>query len=160
MNLNHVALSVPDLDAACKFYQNVFGFRKIRSDKVHDRKVSPRGPIFRIYGETLKEVKVAYLSSGNGVGFELFQFVDPPYQPPESLASSMPFNYTRGGFYHVGVTVANVQETLHRMIELGGKQVGELIEVYDDIATYVKDPWGNIVELLSGSFEQMLANRI
>ena len=110
MNLNHVALSVPDLDAACKFYQSVFGFRKIRSDKVHDRKVSPRGPIFRIYGETLKEVKVAYLSSGNGVGFELFQFVDPPYQPPESLASSMPLNYTRGGFYHVGVTKPRSQE--------------------------------------------------
>jgi catechol 2,3-dioxygenase-like lactoylglutathione lyase family enzyme len=160
MNLNHVALSVPDLDAACKFYQSVFGFRKIKPDKLHDRKTSPRGPIFRIYGDQLKQVKVAYLSSGNGVGFELFQFIDPPYRSPESSDSSMPFDYTRGGLYHVGVTVPNVQETLHKMIKLGAKQVGELIEVYEDVATYVKDPWGNVVELLSGSFEQILANRI
>jgi catechol-2,3-dioxygenase len=99
------------------------------------------------------------LSCGNSVDFELFQFIDPPYQSSESPSTSMPFNYAGGGFYHVGITVPNVQETLSRMIELSAKQIGEPVQVYDDMAIYVKDPWGNIVELLSGSFRQLWANR-
>jgi catechol 2,3-dioxygenase-like lactoylglutathione lyase family enzyme len=71
INFNHIALSVPDLEAACHFYQTVFGFRKIRSDQVFDRAAEPDGPIFRIYGDKLKTVKLCLLSCGNGVGFEL-----------------------------------------------------------------------------------------
>ena len=31
-------------------------------------------PIFKIYGEKLNKVKIAWLSTGNSVGFEVFEF--------------------------------------------------------------------------------------
>ena len=68
----------------------MFGYRRIHSNTVSDRKDDPESAVFKIYGETLRRVKVAYLSTGNGVGFEIFEFVDSPYKKSDN------FDYTRG----------------------------------------------------------------
>jgi hypothetical protein len=87
-----------------------------------------------------------------------FQFVDPPHISAEAVDTETPFDYRRGGYYHIGLTVPNVPEVVKKMEKLGAKQVGELCEVGRDSIVYVKDPWGNMVELLSTSFESFLAN--
>jgi catechol 2,3-dioxygenase-like lactoylglutathione lyase family enzyme len=80
--VNHVAISVPDIEAAVKWYTEVLGFRKLRqSVRYSDRKVTPEANLFKIYGDRLQKVKIAFLTSGNGVGIELFQFIDPPMKP-------------------------------------------------------------------------------
>ena len=56
----------------------------------------PNGPIFKIYGNKLMKVKTAFLVGGNGVGVELFEFIDPP------LSTKANFDYTKGGFFHMG----------------------------------------------------------
>jgi len=43
--------------------------------------------------------------------------------------------------------------------ELGGKQIGETCDMYGEKALYLQDPWGNIIECLSCSFEQLMGNR-
>ncbi len=35
--INHVALKVTDLEAAIKFYENVFGFRQVRTGRSRGR---------------------------------------------------------------------------------------------------------------------------
>ena len=152
--INHIAISVPDLEAAASWYEEVFGFRRIRTDTSTARSATPAAPIFRIYGEQLNEVKIAYMSAGNGVGFELFQFVDPPYKKPEDG-----FNFARGGLFHFAVTVADIDAAEKLIQEKGGKIIGEGVEVYGAGALYASDPWGNVIECVTTSFEILLGNR-
>lgn len=155
MNLvfNHVGISVPNLEDAATWYIDVLGFRRIRPDTESDRNIEPNSAVFGIYGNSLQKVKMAYLSTGNGVGFEIFEFVDPTYKKPNE------FDYTRGGFFHVAITVADPDAMAQKVIEHGGKRIGETVELYGERALYLQDPWGNVLEFLSCSFHELMANR-
>ena len=149
-----MAISVPDLEAACNWYEEIFGFKRIRSDRMTIRAEDPEGAMFKIYDGKLQKVNIAWLSAGNGVAFEVFQFIDPPFVKPNE------FDYTRGGFFHIAITVPDPDAMAARVCEKGGKQIGKTVEMYDgERALYVQDPWGNIVECLSCSFEKLMANR-
>ncbi|KAF1847001.1 Glyoxalase/Bleomycin resistance protein/Dihydroxybiphenyl dioxygenase [Cucurbitaria berberidis CBS 394.84] len=160
--VNHIAISVPDCDSAVEWYAYVFGFKKIRSDKLINRSANADAPIFRLYGNTLQKVKIAYLSTGNNVGLEIFEFIDPPHQP---VASSSHFEYTRAGVFHICFTTPDVDEAMKRVLEKGGTQVGETVEVGKEVdgsiikVAYVKDPWGTVLEMMSCSFERLMANK-
>ncbi|KAF2660285.1 Glyoxalase/Bleomycin resistance protein/Dihydroxybiphenyl dioxygenase [Lophiostoma macrostomum CBS 122681] len=159
--LNHIALHVPDLEAAVDWYTKLFGFRRLRSAPVCcDRSTDPCAPIFRVYDSKLHKVKLAFLSTGSGIGFELFQFIDPPMSEPAS------FDYTRGGVFHVAVTDPDPEALCERVVKAGGKKIGETVtpascegEGEKQLALYCQDPWGNVIEACSCSFEKMMANR-
>ena len=46
---------------------------------------------------------MAFMSCGNGVGFEIFEFQDPAYQK----ASEFSTEFNHGGFFHIAITVAD-----------------------------------------------------
>lgn len=119
-----------------------------------ERDKTPDAAIFKIYGGELKRVRQIWLTFGNGTGLEIFEFIDPPFQ-----AGAKPFDYTRGGFFHVGITVADPKETARRACEQGATQIGETVDRFGETVLYLQDPWGSIVECLSCSFERLLANR-
>ncbi|KAH7139327.1 Glyoxalase/Bleomycin resistance protein/Dihydroxybiphenyl dioxygenase [Dendryphion nanum] len=151
---NHVAISVADCDAAVEWYGRVFGFKRLRGDRMTERTEMPDAPIFKIYDSKLHKVKVAWLGTGNSVGFEVFQFIDPGHEPKRE------FEYTRAGFFHIAVTTPDVDAMCKTVIENGGEQVGETVSMGgQERAAYVTDPWGNVVELLSCSFEALMANK-
>ena len=119
-------------------------------------------PIFRIYGDKLNKVKVAWLSTGNSVGFEIFEFIDPPTKSSDETNKTWTLEeqYQRGGFFHIAVTAPDPDAVADAACQDGAKRIGETITMYDgDKTLYLRDPWGNIVELLSCSFEQLMANR-
>jgi catechol-2,3-dioxygenase len=99
-------------------------------------------------------VKVAWLGTGNSVGFEVFEFIDPLHEKKPD------FEYNRSGFFHIAVTAPDVDEVCRRAVENGGYQVGETVDMGGgEKALYLSDPWGNVVECLSCSFESLLANK-
>ncbi|KAJ4290560.1 hypothetical protein N0V90_010777 [Kalmusia sp. IMI 367209] len=148
------AANAADCDAACDWYNKVFGFTRIRNDSIRDRAMGPSQPMFKIYPSTLQRVKVAWLSCGNSVGFEVFEFVDPPHEPAPQ------FEFARSGFFHICVTAPDVEEAVERAVKEGGKLVGETTALGPkEKAAYVSDPWGNVVEVLSCSFESLMANK-
>jgi hypothetical protein len=152
-------------------YGEVFGFRKIRSDVTTDRAETPNGPIFKIYPNLLNKVKIAWLSCGNGVGFEVFEFQDPAYKKARDFDSE----FHHGGFFHIAITVPdpgmlyclvsidillNIEDaTAKKVTELGGKRVGKTTGIYGEKALYVQDPWGNVIECMSCSFEQFMGDK-
>lgn len=134
---------MPDCDKAAEWYNEVFGFRRIRSDRATDRAETPDAPIFKIYPSQMNKVKSAWMSCGNGVGFEIFEFSDPEYKKTESFEEGA---YARGGFFHMAVTTADPDATAAKATKNGGKQIGETVPMYGEKALYVQDPWGNVIE--------------
>lgn len=143
-----------------KWYTEILGFRKLRqSVRLTDRKITPNASIFNIYGEQLQAVKIAFLASANGVGIELFEFVDPPFTKPAD------FDYTRGGVFHICLTVSDPESLCAKAVAAGARQLGQTVTPWkhldeDDIALYIQDPWGTVIEFLSCSFEHLMANRV
>lgn len=155
--VNHVAISIPNLDAAEEWYMQVLGFKRVRPSRVLDRAVDPDAAIFKIYPSKLQRVRVAYLSSGNGVGVELFEFQDPGIR--QGSESSFERDISRGGLFHMAITTPDVPAMRDRIVENGGKMIGQAVTVFDQDAIYTQDPWGNVVELLDCSFDQLMSNR-
>ncbi|KAH8670396.1 hypothetical protein BGZ60DRAFT_515051 [Tricladium varicosporioides] len=159
-NINHIAVSVPDLEAALEFYTKILGFRNLRSTRGTSRKESPDGPIFKIYNGALQEVNTAWLGTGNSVGFEIFEFKDPKYRGKTKPVEGREFEYNNGGFFHIGITAPEPDVVCEKVVKAGGQKIGETVELFDgDKALYLQDPWGNVIEVLSCSFEQLMANR-
>ena len=110
-----------------------------------------------VYPYPLNVVKVAYLVTGDGTGFELFEFIDPPYSsqlsvPEQKSPAFTPAMYARGGFFHIALTVEDIDATHAKVVSNGGIQIGDTIEMGSDKASYIKDPWGNVIELLTRGF--------
>lgn len=147
-----MAVSVADITAVVEWYTRVLGFQLI-GNIIHEirRSETPDAAIFGIYPSSLNDVKIAYMSTGNGVGFEVFEFMDPAHkQPGES------FEYNRGGFFHVCVTDHEPEKLASNVVEAGGTRVGEMVRLVDGVkCLYVADPWGNVVEVLNTSFERL-----
>lgn len=156
--VNHVAIAVPDIDAAVKWYSEVLGFVLLAPVSGRERATDPNGGVFKIYPPDLNGVRIAWLSASNGVGVELFEFQDPKTQ--DNGESSFEKVYHRGGYFHICITVPDVDEFAKKVIEAGGRQIGKTVQMYEHKALYVADPWGNAIELLPCSFDQLLANRV
>ncbi|KAL1646298.1 hypothetical protein SLS58_003255 [Diplodia intermedia] len=130
----------------------VLGF-KLLGEVVHiKRSEKPNDGIFKIYPENLQEVKLAKMVTGNGVGFEIFEFVDPKFKEAKV------FDYSQRGFFHVCITDPDPEALAVKFEAEGGKRVGRTIDPSgksEITCLYLSDPWGNIVEVLDVGFEFM-----
>jgi catechol 2,3-dioxygenase-like lactoylglutathione lyase family enzyme len=79
--INHIAISVPDLDQAIKWYKEVLGFIMVKGpvEFVVDDSLTGRA-VRDIHGPALKKMQMAWLISGNPVGFEIFEYSEPKAQ--------------------------------------------------------------------------------
>jgi catechol 2,3-dioxygenase-like lactoylglutathione lyase family enzyme len=78
LTINHVAVSVLDLDEAVKWYAEVLGFNLVKPPMEGIADDSYLGRLFQdIFGKGFKKLKLAHLSFGNQVGLEVFEFIDP-----------------------------------------------------------------------------------
>ena len=152
--INHVGLTTPDIFGTIDWYCSVLGFELIMGPRVLD----PGGASAetrQIYGDRFAKAYQAHLIADNGVGLELFQFVDPPVEPAESE-----MRYTRPGFFHLCVTVADVGEAIERIVTAGGSKLSDAHAFVPGRPwqnSYCRDPWGNAIELISGSYAEVFA---
>jgi hypothetical protein len=94
------------------------------------------------------------LSSGNGIGLELFSFIDPPTDNPPQSSQFDRSDWTRSGVWHFCITTPNIEEVREKILARGGKQIGyTLHHIPGEKAMHMKDPWNNIVELITCSMD-------
>ena len=150
--INHIGVSVTDVEETVAWYSSILGFRLIGSILTIDRATNPKMPIFLMYPASLQKAKIAFMTTGNGVGFEVFEFVDPKTRVPQQA-----FEYDRGGFFHICVTDPHPATLASKVETSGGQRVGESIKSADGFeeVIYLSDPWGNVVEVQRVSFDQM-----
>lgn len=95
---------------------------------------------------------MAFLTAGNGVGFEIFEFIEPKTYVPQQE-----FEYNRGGVFHLCVTDADPTALAEKIVEAGGKRIGVSAHPYTGhTMVYVSDPWGNAIEILDTSYDRII----
>jgi catechol 2,3-dioxygenase-like lactoylglutathione lyase family enzyme len=156
--INHIGLTVENLEEGIRWYQEILGFEVLMGPLDVTVDDSLLGELLRdFFDPQLKRLKMCHMTTGNGVGFELFEFVEPRSRRPAN-----DFEYMRGGFYHICVTDPDIEGLVKKIVESGGCQRGAIRDPYPGSyfrAAYCHDPFGNIIEVLSRSWEQMQSNR-
>jgi catechol-2,3-dioxygenase len=96
------------------------------------------------------------MSSANSVGVELFQFVDP--QAERRIDN---FEYWKTGFFHIAFTEPDIESLAERIAATGGKKRTEVMELQPGSGRkicFCEDPFGDIIEIYSHSYEQFWSN--
>jgi len=150
---SHIGITVPDLEKAVKFYEEVLGFYVImRPTVVKEDPTTAIGIMCQdVFGCGYKEFKIAHMSTSDKIGIELFEFPQTKDLPrPE-------FNPLRTGLFHFSVQDPDVEGLLERIVEAGGKQRMPIRYYYPEEKpyrmVYCEDPFGNIIEIYSHSYE-------
>lgn len=153
--LNHVGVSVPDIDAAIDWYSRLFGFvligapAEVRPDGTHFGDLSSD-----ICGDRYGGMRIAHMVTGDGTGFELFEFLEPK---PERRADTM--EYWKNGFFHIAITDPDVEGKVAQIEAEGGlrrSKIWELIPGQKIRVCYCEDPFGNVIEIMSHRYEQAI----
>ena len=147
--LNHIGLAVPDLDAALAWYRDVLGFELLTAP-VEMRAADPElgEALVSMLGPRVRHFRIAHLTMGNGVGLQLFQFIDPAPVPVDGSV------FWRTGFSHICVTAPDIEALAAEIAARGGRRspVFRAIPGRPYAAAYCADPWGNAVEINSHAY--------
>ncbi|MBM25430.1 MAG: lactoylglutathione lyase family protein [Chloroflexi bacterium] len=149
---SHIGISVPDLEKAVKFYTEVLGWYLIMEPTEVVEDDSAIGVMCTdVFGVGWNKFKIAHLSTGDRIGVELFQFEN--QENPENN-----FEYWKTGIFHFCVQDPDVEGLAEKIVEAGGKyRMKKPRYYYPDEKPYrmiyMEDPFGNILEIYSHSYE-------
>lgn len=137
LSLDHVSLTVSDVDRSVEFYSKAFGFRRTRRS-------SSDGPkLETILGYKDAKIEVAWVAL-DGVNVEFIQYRQP-------LSEHRAVLHTKDvGTPHLAFRVRDIHEECARLRELGARFKSEPVEVVKgaQYSVYGMDPDGITFELV------------
>jgi catechol 2,3-dioxygenase-like lactoylglutathione lyase family enzyme len=149
-SFTHVGLTVSDIDAAMEWYADVFDFEVLIEPSEVERGSGLRWRrSVNLFGVEYESVKIGHLSTGNGVGIELFEF-----GATEGKTDAPP---SEPGVFHFGVEDTDLESLAQRIDESGGDHYSDVWDLAASGAqvTYCRDPWGNRIEIYMMSHERI-----
>ena len=89
VGFSHIGITVPDLERAVEFYTKALGLYLIMAPTTIKHDDSAIGQMCDdVFGEGWGSFRIAHLSTGDGIGIELFEF-------PQTKPEEIPFEYWR-----------------------------------------------------------------
>ena len=135
--LEHVALSVSDLETSIAFYRDLIGFdlkRVIEPD--------PSLPLDKVVDMPGARARIAHLELG-GTMLELFQYLS-----PEGVPLPAAFKQADRGFTHIGLKSSDAREDFRRLEKKGVRFYSDPIEFRPGVwLFYFYGPDGETCEL-------------
>ncbi|UCF92430.1 MAG: VOC family protein [Desulfobacterales bacterium] len=114
--LDHVAMSVKDMDKAIAFYRDVIGL-----EKAFDREFDT--PMAKLIGIEGAKVRVVHMKLGDAF-VELFHYRHPQGRPPDR--NHLQNDY---GLTHIGFMVEDFQGTYQHLRDKGVRFLGKPVEI-------------------------------
>ena len=114
--MDHVAISVKDMEKAIAFYRDVIGMEKV-FDRTFDT------PMAKLIGVEGTEVRIVHMKMGEAV-VELFDYKHPKGREPRPDLQQSDFGLT-----HIGFMVEDFQSTLQHLRDHGVELLGEPVEI-------------------------------
>lgn len=147
--MDHVGITVPDLDAASRFLMAAFD-AKLLYDTIKRTDLPFSGPkaeemLGIVPGTAVVAMRMMQLGSGPGI--ELFEM-----RCPDQRLAARPSDF---GFQHVAVYVDDIDYAIERFVAAGGTMLtgaNELLgfeEGKGNVWCYGRTPWGSVIELIS-----------
>ena len=149
---SHIGITVPDIEKAVKFYTEVLGWYLImKPTEVLETTETAIGTMCQdVFGKGYESFKIAHLATGDKIGVELFEFKHMQSQKAE-------FTPFKTGLFHFCVQDPAIEELAAKIVQHGGKQRMPIREYYPGQKpykmVYCEDPFGNIIEIYSHSYE-------
>ncbi|MBB3259871.1 lactoylglutathione lyase family protein [Paraburkholderia bannensis] len=150
-SFSHIGLSVPDVEAAVNFYTSVLGWYLIMPPTTITEDESAVGVMCTdVFGKGWGNFKIAHMSTGDRIGVEVFQFTNS--ENPHNN-----FEYWKTGIFHFCVQDPDVEGLAKEIVAAGGKQRMPVRFYFPGEKpyrmVYMEDPFGNILEIYSHSYE-------
>ncbi len=147
---SHIGITVPDLEKAVEFYQNVMGWHVLvyTTEVKEEYETSVGKMCVDAFGKGWKSLKIAHLSTSDKIGIELFEF---------SQTGNASFEPLKIGISHFCIQDPDIEGLTQKIVEAGGKQRMPVREYYPAEKpyrmVYVEDPFGIVFEIYSHSYE-------
>jgi catechol 2,3-dioxygenase-like lactoylglutathione lyase family enzyme len=147
--IDHVGITVPDLDAASRFLEQALGAVPLY-DAITRSDPPKQGSAVEKQLDLAPGTKVTTMRMmrlANGPGIELFEMNGSTQQPP-----ARPSDF---GLQHVAVYVDDIDASLRRFVAAGGTILsGPTVMLgvekgNGDKWAYERAPWGTVIELIS-----------
>ncbi len=160
-HVDHVALTVPDLDAAVRFYCDVLGGTELYRIGPFDADELPPADDGRDWTEAHINVKggrlyLAMISIAPNVMLELFR-----YEKPEDASATPPRNCDIGG-HHIAFKVDDLEAATAHLAANGCTVMAGPVTLDEGPSAglrfnYVLDPWGNQLEFVEYTEQAFMA---
>jgi lactoylglutathione lyase family protein len=152
VTFSHIGITVPDLDRAVAFYTEALGLYVIMPPTTVNHDESAIGQMCDdVFGEGWGSFRIAHLATADRIGVELFEF-------PNTKPESAPFEYWRPKLFHFCVQDPDLEARMELIKKHGGRVRMRQVRSYFPgekpyRMVYCEDPFGNIIELYSHSYE-------
>lgn len=148
MGINHIGLSVRDLDAALEFYQSVADFKLVRRETIANNSAANR-----LFGHENVDYEIAVLEAPNML-FELIEFSHNRNQPFSKMPVQGP------GMTHTCFQSPAAKSGYDKFKSIGAEVLSRGEGPVDLLGrgvtyAYVYDPEGNMIELEQLDFERL-----
>jgi len=151
-NFSHIGITVPNLEQAVAFYSEVMHWYVIMPPTlVHEEEHTAIGQMcIDVFGRGWSSFRIAHLSTGDGIGIELFEF-------KQNTAPHAGFTPYKTGIFHFCVKDPDIEGLTQKIVAAGGKQRMPIREYFPGEKpyrmVYCEDPFGNIIEIYTHSYE-------
>ncbi|MEM6499717.1 MAG: VOC family protein [Pseudomonadota bacterium] len=149
--VNHIGVTVDDIDRGIAFYIEALGYRLIAGPLEIVPDNSHFGQLARdVLGLRLTRGQFAHLFGTNGIGLELFSFEDPDAGRRDEV------EYWKNRFYHIALTAPDIDIAIARIEAAGGRRRTNTWETFPGAGRYLayaEDPFGNPIEISKQNYE-------
>ena len=148
---SHIGITVPDLNRAVDFYTSIFGWYLIMKPTEIVEDDSAIGIMCQdVFGKGFGKFRIAHMSTSDKIGVEVFEW-------PDTVTPKNNLEYRKSGVFHFAIQDPDIEETVKKIVAKGGRQRMPIRAYYPGEKpyrmVYVEDPFGNVFELYSHSYE-------
>lgn len=145
--MNHIGLTVPDIEAATDFFKKGLDAKVAYDSQTLDDPPRGGGEVEHFLGIPAgsKIIKKRMIVIGNGPNIEMFQF--------ENTESAHPPDLEDYGYTHLSFYTDDIESAFEKLKSAGGRPLSEIHENtrYEDTegngTVYFKTPWDSLIEL-------------